>query len=179
MEQFNSVDEENSTDEIRILNGGLIIIWPFLTQFFERLDLVKNGMFIDSAKKNRAIYLLQYLVYNQIDYPEYQLVLNKILVGMPMQDYVKPIENLSLDETDMANSLMNGLIANWEKVKNSSTEGIQETFFQREGILIFNQDYNKLIIPKKGVDVLVESIPWNLSLIKLPWMEKPLNVEWI
>jgi len=179
MEQFNSSDEEILTDEIRILNAGLIIIWPFFTRLFEQLELMNNGEFLDTSTRNRAIYILQYLAYNHIEYPEYELVLNKILVGMPIQDHVKPIEKLTLDERNMASSLMKGLILNWEKVKNSSIDGIQETFFQREGWLSLNRDYNKLMIPKKGVDVLVESIPWNLSLIKQPWMEKPLHIEWI
>lgn len=179
MEQFNSIDDDFFMDEIRVYNAGLIISWPFFTQFFEQLELMNNGEFIEVSSRNRAIYLLQYLAYNHIEFPEYELVLNKILVGIPMQDHVKPIEQLTLEETNMASSLMNGLILNWEKVKNSSIEGIQETFFQREGILSFHQDFNKLMIPKRGVDILVEFIPWKLSLIKLPWMEKPLHIEWI
>ena len=166
-------------DEIRINNAGLIIFWPFLTRLFEQLGMVENGVFLDSSHRNRALHLLQYLAYAQIDYPEYELVLNKTLVGMPIQDYAIPIESLHKEEENMATSLMNGLIQNWPKVQNSSIEGIQETFIQREGVLSLLSENYKLMIPKKGVDVLVESIPWNLSLVKLPWMGKPLHIEWI
>jgi hypothetical protein len=141
--------------------------------------MVEDGAFSDVSHRNRALFLLQHLAYDTIDYPEYELVLNKILVGMPIQDFAIPIESLNQEEESMATSLMNGLIQNWSKVRNSSIEGIQETFFQREGVLSVLKENYKLTIPKKGVDVLVESIPWNLSMIKLPWMEKPLHIEWI
>ena len=179
MEQSNRIVQDDTTDEIKIRNAGLILIWPFLTRLFEQLEMVKNGAFINPSTKYRAIYLLQYLACSAIDYPEYELVLNKILVGMPIQDHLSPIEILSPEETNMATSLIKGLIQNWGKVQHSSMQGIQETFLQREGILSLNRTSNKLTISKKTVDILVAAIPWNLTLIKLPWMEKPLHVEWI
>ncbi len=171
--------EEMEGTEIRIYNSGIILFWPFLTHFFEQLALLNEGEFVDRESRNKAVYLLQYLGFSQFDYPEYELVLNKILVGMPIQNHLTPIESLSLEETDMATSLMNGLIQNWPKVKDSSIEAIQETFLQREGILSLNEENNMLTISKKGVDVLLTSIPWNITLVKLPWMEKPLHIEWI
>ena len=171
--------ENDFTDEIRVNNAGLIIFWPFLTRLFEQLNLVENGLFISKSARNRAIYLLQYMVNNTTDNPEFELVLNKILVGMPISEHLDPIENLSLEEKNMTVSLINGLIANWEKVRDASPAAIQETFVQREGFLLIKEENMHLKINKKGVDVLLMSIPWNLSLIKLPWMEKPLHIEWI
>ena len=171
--------ENDFTDEIRVNNAGLIIYWPFLTRLFEQLSLVENALFISQSAQNRAIYLLQYLVNNTTDDPEFELVLNKILVGMPISEQLNPIKNLSLEEKNMTVSLMNGLIQNWPKVRNSTPTGIQETFIQREAILSQNKEQYKLMITKKTVDILVASIPWNLSVIKLPWMAKPLHIAWI
>jgi hypothetical protein len=28
------------------------------------------------------------------------------------------------------------------------------------------------------IDVLLEKLPWGISLVKYPWMPKPLYVEW-
>ena len=36
----------------------------------------------------------------------------------------------------------------------------------------------KLYVERKGVDVLLESLPWTISIIKLPWMQDSLQVEW-
>jgi len=165
--------------EVKIYNSGLILFWPFLTRLFEHLSLLKNGSFTNQESKNRAVYLLQYLVYFDIDFPEYKLVLNKLLVGMSTQEHLTPLISLTEDEKDSAHSLLNGLINNWEKVKNASPQGIQETFLQREGILRFQSERVTLVVEKKGVDILLESIPWNISLIKLAWMKVPIYVEWI
>lgn len=171
--------DENTGIGVNVYNAGLVIFWPFLTRLFENLSFVRKGRFINSYSMNRAIYILQYLIYNKTDFPEYELVLNKILTGMNTEEHLAPPVILTEDEKNMSASLLNGLINNWEKVKSSTPEGIQETFLQRDGILKFKKDEFFLEVEKKGVDILVKSIPWNLSPIKLSWMEKPLHVEWV
>ena len=165
--------------ETYINNAGLILFWPFLTRLFEQLSLLKQGTFVNYESRNRAVYILQYLVYNEINFPEYELVLNKLLVGMPPDVHLEPFIELTDYEKDMTKSLLNGLISNWDKVKNSTPEGFQETFLQRKGVLKFKTEEDSLIIEKKGVDVLMHSIPWNFSVIKLAWMKKTLQVKWI
>ena len=179
MDTNNELLADRSGTEVQVYNAGLILYWPFLTRLFEILSFVENGSFVDNESRTRAVYLLQYLASNRIDFPENQLVLNKLLVGMDIQEILSPIIELTEDEMASAVSLQNGLINNWEKVKNSTPEGIQETFVQREGVLRFDADKITLVVDKHGVDVLVESLPWNISLIKLSWMKKPIYVEWI
>lgn len=164
---------------IAVDNAGLIIVWPFLTRYFEQLFIVENGEFVDEMSKNRAVFLIQQLVYNKIDFPEYELVLNKILVGWPLENHLSPIAPLTMDEKNLSLSLLNGLKSNWDKVKNSSIEGVQETFIQRQGLLKIREERFELEIEKKGVDVLLNSLSWNISLIKLPWMQKPIYIDWI
>lgn len=164
---------------ILIQNAGLILVWPFLTRLFEHLQFVNAGEFVTPEYRNRAVYVLQYLGFSRIDFPEDQLLLNKILIGMDPAEALFPIDSLSEEEMESTRSLLNGLRSNWEKVKNSSPEGIQETFLQREGVLSLNVENVSLTVEKKGVDVLMESIPWNISLIRLPWMKKPVFVKWL
>ena len=175
----NILSEGDDGIEVRISNAGLILFWPFLTRLFENLSLVINGAFVSPESMNRAVYILQYLGYYEIDFPEYKLILNKLMVGMQAQDHLVPFITLTDEEKEIAQSLFNGLINNWEKVKNSSPEGIQQTFIQREGILRFQKDKVSLVVEKKGVDILLDSIPWNISLIKLFWMKRPIHVEWM
>jgi hypothetical protein len=176
------MDEDSLNEigtEIRIYNAGIIILWPFLTRFFEQLFLIKNGEFVNDESENRAVYLLQHLAYNRIDFQEYELGLNKLFVGLPFEGPLSPIAELKEDEKDLCLSLLNGVIANWDKVKSSSAEAIQGTFIQREGVLTIKKDSIALVIEKKGVDVLLNSLSWNISIIKLPWMQNPMHVEWI
>ena len=118
--------------EIVIRNAGMVILWPFFTRLFEQLSFLKNNEFIDNESRNRSVYLLQQLVYNSIDFSEYELMLNKLFVGLPLTNHLAPISELTTEEIDLCSSLLNGLIYNWDKVKNSTPDAIQETFLKRD-----------------------------------------------
>ncbi len=169
-------DEPNLGDHVRLSNAGLVLCWPFLSVLFSRLAISENNK-IPEISQSRAVYLLQYLVYGHYDFPEYELVLNKILVGMKIGQHLEKVE-LSPEEKEMAESLLAGMKSNWDKMKNASIEAIRETFLQREGSLEIESERFVLRVPKTGVDVLLESIPWNIAVVRLPWMEKSLDVKW-
>ncbi|MGB5418177.1 contractile injection system tape measure protein [Algibacter sp.] len=182
MASHESTDEDAFNligSEIVIRNAGMVILWPFFTRLFEELSFLENNEFADNESRNRSVYLLQQLVYNRIDFLEYELLLNKLFVGLPLTNHLSPISEISIEEIDLCSSLLHGLMFNWDKVKISSPEAVQETYLQRDGFLKIKEDAITLRIEKKGVDVLLNSLSWNISLIKLGWMEKPLYVEWI
>jgi hypothetical protein len=50
----------------------------------------------------------------------------------------------------------------------------------RPGKLIRKEDGDWLLqVESRTFDVLLEHLPWGISMIKLPWMKKMLWVEWI
>lgn len=175
----NFIAEGNEEETVEIHNSGLIICAVFLPQLFERLSLVTDGGFTNNESRNRAVYILQQLVFNENDFPEDELLLNKLLVGMQAEQPLVPIGELSANEIEQSENLINGLINNWEKMKNTSPEGLQETFIRRYGMLKFKSDKVLLVVEKKGYDILLQAIPWNISIIKLPWMKRPIHVDWI
>jgi hypothetical protein len=63
-------------------------------------------------------------------------------------------------------------------VSNSTPEAIRESFLQREGKLTSDELANKVVVEKKGMDVLLDHLPWAISVINLSWMDKPLYVTW-
>ncbi|WP_297338263.1 contractile injection system tape measure protein [Algoriphagus sp.] len=170
------VEDGKPGDQVNVNNAGLILCWPFLSVLFSRLGLLEEGK-IPEKNQSKAVYLLQYLVFGHAEFPEYDLVLNKILIGMKSGQHLEKSE-LSTSEMEMTESLLYGMRSNWEKMKNASIEAIRETFLQRAGVLEFGFDSFILKVPKTGVDVLLDSVSWNISMIKLPWMEKSLEVKW-
>jgi hypothetical protein len=70
------------------------------------------------------------------------------------------------------------MIANWQAIAQSSIAALRETFLQREGKLEQHENGWKLRVQRKTVDVLVDQVPWNFSVILLPWMPLPLYVTW-
>lgn len=175
-EQERKAEEPSTGDQVKVSNAGLVLCWPFLSVLFSRLKLSAAGA-IPPGSQSRAVCLLQYLAYGRTDFPEYELVLNKLLVGMRASQHLEPVE-LTEEEMQLALSLLNGMRSNWEKMKNASIDAIRETFLQREATLEFGSASNILRVPKTGVDVLLDSISWNISVVKLPWMEKSLEVKW-
>lgn len=176
----NSETLPEEDESIFIQNAGLILLHPFLGNLFTACGLMENEKFTNNEASNKAVHLLQYLVNGQTEMPEYFLTLNKILCGLPHEEHIDRFTKLSARECEESLELLQAAIQHWDVLKGSSPQALQETFLQRTGKLSFNaaDKYWKLQVEKKGVDILLEKIPWGYSYIQLPWMEFPLVTEW-
>ena len=54
----------------------------------------------------------------------------------------------------------------------------RETFLQRTGCLMPLDEGHRLKVETRSVDLLLQQLPWAYELIALPWLDKPLFVEW-
>ena len=81
-------------------------------------------------------------------------------------------------EKEFCESLLKGVVQNWEKIGNTSTEGLRESFLRREGLIRkTNKDYT-LIVKKKPFDMLLDTLPWNITMVQNVFMKYRLLVEW-
>lgn len=169
---------ESKRESYYIDNAGLILLGPWLPQYFKRLELLGDQGFKDRAAQERAVHCLQYLVTKQTETPEYQLVFNKILCGLPVADPI--IESFVPEqwETDIADQLLQVIIQNWPQLGNTSAEGLRGGFLAREGKLQEVDDHWQLKVEAKAFDVLLEYLPWGISMVMLPWMEKRIQCDW-
>jgi hypothetical protein len=161
-----------------ISNAGLILLHPFLPQFFTTLGLVENDTFIDSYSTERAIHLLQYLATGSEDFFEAALVFNKILCGWPIEMPVSRYIELTDMEKNECDAMLQAVVAHWTVLKNSSPQALQESFLSRMGKLVDNAGIWELKVASSGVDILLSEIPWSISVIKLPWMSGHIIVDW-
>ena len=83
-EIIHSIQQTSFTknSELFIENAGLVILWPYLTRFFQSLELIEGKQFVSETAAHKSAILLQYLADGQLDTPEYLLVFNKILCGL-------------------------------------------------------------------------------------------------
>lgn len=166
-------------DEFHLSNAGLILLWPFLARFFENLGLVKHKAFSDERAPHRAIALLQFLADGNTEPPEYLLPLNKVLCGLrPDALYEPPDEALSEDEQQAALQFLEAVISNAPILHNMSVDGFRNTFLRRTGILSMEDDHWLLHVERETYDVVLERFPWSYQIVKLPWMERPMYVDW-
>lgn len=157
-------------------NAGLVLLHPFLPQFFAALNLVVDDVVINP---DRALCLLYYLVTGQTIAPEYELVLPKILCGVALATPVAADVQLTTDECDEADALLAAVIRHWEALRNTGIDGLRGAFLLRAGKLSLREDGDWLLqIEANTADILLDALPWGIGMIKLVWMPHMLWVEW-
>ena len=183
-EQLQEVQKKSVTeflsdkDSIYIHNAGLVILHPFLSTYFNRLNMIKDGDFMTEEFRQRAVHLLQYLAFSTENNEEHELVLNKILCNIPIDQPISSGISLTELERKVSGELLNAVLVQWEKLKNTSAESFQASFIQRNGALSRIQDNWNLKVENRGYDVLLDTLPWGLGMIKTPWMTEFIYVEW-
>jgi Contractile injection system tape measure protein len=165
-------------DTLLIGNAGLVILAPYLPHYFEQLGMLENRVFKDAAAAERGVHLLQYLASRQSETPEQHLVFNKMLCGLPLESPVNAGIELSENEISISQSLLEAILQRWEIMKNSTVSNFCGAFLLREGILLEQHDRWVLHVENKAYDIVLEYLPWTISIIKLPWMDKRLEVVW-
>ena len=168
------VDEEGSY----IPNAGMILLHPFLSTCFSRLQWWSDGQFVDGAARQKAVFLLHFLATGRTEAPEYELVLPKVLCGYSPETQMPGRLELAPEEYAEADELLGMVLVRWDKMQGTSIEGLRESFLRREGKLFRRNDRLTLVVESHAIDVLLDYLPWNLSLVKLPWLQEILFVEW-
>lgn len=171
-------EERDWIEDIYIRNAGQVLAAPYLPRLFSMLNLTEESAFTDRNAAERAVHLLQYMVDERCDSPEYQLVLNKILCGVKTGVPIARGINIMSHEKETIEVLIQGMIQNWKIIGNTSVAGLRESFLQREGRLQLKGDAWHLSVEPKAFDMLLDHIPWSFSTIKHPWMERVIYVHW-
>jgi len=159
-----------------IENAGLVLVAPFLPRLFSLLRLTESGKFIDTPAQVRAIFCIQYLVFNRTDFPEFELTLNKLLCGFKTGASIPSSLQLTDHEIETLKQLREGIISHWHKVRTQA--GLCEGFLQRPGKITEHLETIEILVESRAYDMLLDSIPWNFRTIKFSWMDKPIQVKW-
>ena len=161
-------------------NAGLVILHPFLPHFFTQLGLAEKRQFVSDESKQRAVHLLQWLAAGKLETPEEELLLNKLMCGLEPEFPVPSGIEIISAEMEECKNLMSHVLHLWRALKSSSPEAIRTTFLQRDG-LIGREGFSggwKVTVERNTFDVLLDQLPWGISMIKLPWNPWLIHVEW-
>ncbi len=169
-----SIDEEG----LFVQYAGIVLIHPFLSTLFKRLQWVKEGKFEDDKSKQKALHLLHYAATGREEAEEYELVVPKILCNWPLAMPIERDVELNKNELDETDRMLIAVIEQWPVLQNTSADGLREGFLQRKGKYFKRNDKRYLQIESASIDVLLDQLPWNMGIIKLPWMKNMLWVEW-
>jgi len=160
-----------------ISNAGLVLVAAFLPALFEKTKLSADHQ-IQHAEK--AVCFVQYLLTGNKNMQEYELVLPKILCGVAIDEPVDTgkfqVDKILKKE---AEEVLTSVIEYWNILKNTSIDGLRESFLKRNGKLTYDGKDWLLQVEQQPYDMLLQHLPWNISMIKLAWMQQMLKTEWI
>ncbi len=95
-------------------------------------------------------------------------------IAMPL---IREIQ-LRQQEKDAVEGMLKAIIGNWAVIGSTSIQGLRESFLQRNGWLQRKEEGWHLKVEPKGIDVLLDQLPWSFAIIKHPWMTQAIHVEW-
>ena len=176
--QKQSVTENKAAKEeegLYINNAGLVIVAPFLPTLFKKWHLYNETALTDV---NKSVCLVQYLASGREVVAEFELGLAKILCGLQPDTPVDTGIRFTSEEKEEVNDLLASAIEYWQILKDTSPEGLRQSFLQRQGKLQLVKNNWQLQVEQKPWDVLLQHLPWNISMLKLPWMTKMLKTDW-
>ncbi|MCE7991209.1 MAG: hypothetical protein HEP71_04480 [Roseivirga sp.] len=169
---------EKVFDEIYIENAGLVLLSAYLPTLFDRAGLTAEGVFTTDENRERAVLLMQYLLLDEPPLEEHYLALNKVICGLPIADPMKTSLDITSEETELIDGLIQAVIQHWSVIRNSSVEGFRGDWLWRKGKLEQKEDVWELNIESSTYDILLDQLPFSYSPIKYSWMEKPIVVNW-
>jgi len=178
-ESTDRFDQETILEGMFCQYAGLVLLHPFFRHLFNHLLLLEDGTFRNVAALEKAVVLLYFIASGKTEPRDYELVVPKIFCGMRLHQGVSE-QSFLLSEVERQEALnmIHAAIEQWDFIRNTSVEGLRESFLAREGKLLIKDSGIEFRIESRGIDVLLDRLPWNLSLIKFPWLDKLIHVEW-
>jgi len=169
--------EQAALDAQRVEHAGLVLVHPFLPRYFEACGLVRTGEFVSREARHAGAHLLHFLATGQIECDEHTLTWPRMMVGCGPRDPVPRRTGLGHAWLDEGRALLSAVIEHWEAIGRTSAAGLRETFLQRPGVVSTEGSF-VVRVESRGVDVLLDRLPWGLSVVKFPWLRAPIHVEW-
>lgn len=172
------IENEKPLDSIYIDNAGLVLLHPFLPSLFDTLKLIKGNDWLDELSQQKAVLVLEFLATGKDETEEFDLMLNKILCGIDLQEIVSTEIQLEKEIKVECDMLLSEVITQWSVLKNTSIDGLREAFLKRNGKFSKVENGWLLQVEQESIDILLNQLPWGIGIVKLPWMNDMLFVEW-
>lgn len=169
---------------IPLRSAGLVLLHPWLTPLFSALGWIPaqpaQGEPFPAQSLAKALHLLHWLATGRHDPLEFELGTPKLLLGlapgMPVHVGAAPLDAATLEE---GQALLEAMIGHWPALGKISVPGLQTAFLQRGGLLYLQPGSPPLLrLQPESYDMLLERLPWSIGIIRLPWRQQALHVEW-
>ncbi|MEM7084578.1 MAG: contractile injection system tape measure protein [Bacteroidota bacterium] len=172
-----TIDEEMKIDGTLIEKAGLVLLHPFLKHFFINMELVSENK-VRPEKQDLAVHLLHYIATKSVQPSEHELVFEKYLCHVPVNQPIDRFVELTSEQKNACDELLQAVLKHWSALRTNSIDALRSEFLLRQGKLTINDERHRLFVQRNTQDILLDTLPWNLHLVKLPWKKQLLYVEW-
>lgn len=165
--------------DIPVHNAGFVLVSGFIDILFQRLKLTEKQKFTSLENQIKAVHSLQYLITGLAGTDQNYLFLNKVLCGFSINEIIPDEIEIPEENKALINGLLYAAIGHWSEIGNSSIDGFRANWLIRDGSLLELEDRWELTVQRKAYDVLLSKSSFYFSIVRYPWMSKPLHVNWL
>ena len=159
--------------------AGIVLLHPFLANYFRQVRLLdENDQFISLEKQIHAVHLLRYLTGKKGRHHSHLLNAEKIICGLPPTFPIPIKHSISKMEKKEAQDMFDAVKQYWKSISKTSIEGIQTSFIHRHGIITYEKPYWLIRVEGSTLDILMDDLPWEMSMLIFPWIDKNILIEW-
>lgn len=159
--------------------AGIVLLHPFLANYFRQVKLVdENNQFISLEKQIHAVHLLSYLTGKRKRHHSHLLNVEKIICGLSPTFPIPTKYHINEMEKKEAQDMFAAIKQYWKSISKTSIEGIQTSFIHRQGIITFEEPYWLIRVEGSTLDILMDDLPWEMSMLIFPWMDRNILIEW-
>lgn len=164
-------------------SAGLVLLHPYLPRLFSVLGWLaadhRPGDPFPWAALPRAAALLNWLATGRDEPYEFELGTAKLLLGLRPDDALPVAAGLlGTAEREEGAALLGAVVAHWSALGKTSLDGLRVAFLQRGGLLYPAADGWLLRPQAETYDLLLDRLPWGISIVRLPWMRHSLHTQW-
>ena len=171
-------------DAYRVEDAGIVLLGPFLRTLWDRCQF--NDLLQEDAR-HKMLELLHWAVWQtEIEADDgdgldcARIATSLALCGYAEDDFI--IDSLNKPSEAHCRELqvlLDSLQLHWSVLQRfARSKGLHSMFFQRSGALKKKKDSWELKVDKAGHDILLNSCPWSFNMIRLPWNDATILVDW-
>ncbi|QXF33182.1 hypothetical protein CE143_08510 [Photorhabdus luminescens] len=161
----------------QVNNAGILVLWPMLPSLFNQFGLLEEQKFIHRQAPFSAVNFLNYLIWENGKIQTELNILNNVLCGLMVNEpielaLVEPEKQLIIDQ--WLDAIINQL-PGWKRLTRNDA---RQLFLQRPGELLISDQEINITVEHQPFDMLLTDWPWPLNIAKLPWLDRPLKIDW-
>ncbi|BEM40973.1 hypothetical protein SME10J_47000 [Serratia marcescens] len=169
---------------LQVSNAGVVLLWPLLPRLFIQLELLEKPQhdapyrFISQQTQQRAVWVLDALVWADDEPAEWRSMVNKWLCNWPLAAPLEVLSPKNNSQQQFLTSWLSTLSVQIPGLQQCGPDELRALFLQRPGVMQEGRNGWHLTVEGHASDIMLSRLPWPLKQLTLPWLPEPLEVVW-